>query len=235
MRVVLTENHTQTLLVAPILLKVLLTALPLPQTVVGTVTVLYPEIAPPASKGEEYSIHEQLYQPAPESSPSRTTTFDLHSAGDSYVYMLVPYFEDAVVYHLIAEELAASWHPARVVAMAPAYMNNNQSLGKLVSSKVFASPLLDEVAALTPPLCFTGPAAAVTAAFSNTPTLALVLNAEGNSGFEKISPDTMIDACLVVASVMGLDALASTAYMRTVSTAVRKSFGGVSSSSGMYL
>ncbi|ODQ77511.1 hypothetical protein BABINDRAFT_15489 [Babjeviella inositovora NRRL Y-12698] len=229
-----------TLLVAPSLIDIILTAIPEKARTVGTIHVTYPDTTA-AAETEEYDEDEQLYRAVDLHSFHKPQSFDIHAFtcdGAEVVLVLVPYFQDTIVYNLVAEKVAAVLgSKSKVIALAPSWLNNNDSLSKLFTrdEAVFSSPLLPQVSHLKPPLFVTGPSAAVVAACPDTDLLCLALNAEGNSGFEKISPDVMIDCCMILGSLLRLDEAGAEKYMRTVSAGVRKSFSGTSSTSGMYL
>lgn len=117
-------------------------------------------------------------------------------------------------------------------------MNNNQSINRLIvnAGTVHRHPLIESIPVLKPPHTITGISAGVISQLNTklgrlAQVVALVLNSEGQPGFERSDNDAIMDACFVIGKLV--DDVDEEAYVKSVSSAVRK-FSGFSNS-GMYI
>lgn len=215
---------------------------PLKASKIGSVTVSYPLIADEEKEDDDdYDEDEQLYSAMTNRSlrlkyKKEVVPIRLHENGTASI--VVPHITNTVAYNVLARQLTETLKPtAGWITLAPCNINNNQTLSKLqgAGSQLKLTHAFDLIPALRPPHFITGVSAAVSAEINRTDLrnhICLVLNSEGQPGFEKIETDAIVDAAYVLADIL-VDASKKEAHLSAVSTAVRK-FNGYSNS-GMYI
>lgn len=218
------------LVVLPSHLAVVVEALGRWQTV-ATITVAYPTVPQLEQTLDEFDEETQLYLPAAGARHAHSTrTIPIQQSEDlpALFAVVMPATAEPMAQHAVGNAVAGA---ARLVLTIGV---SSLPSGLLVAQLVLhGAALLEHVAAMTPPLLFTGIAAATIAACNSTatPCAALAVRGEGNAGHEKIGADEMMDLCLVVAARLELPS----AYTKTAASRIRKLFSGIVSSLGMYL
>ncbi|EAZ63613.2 hypothetical protein PICST_51170, partial [Scheffersomyces stipitis CBS 6054] len=222
---------------------------------VGKVSITYPELYAAATENSEaepsktedaskdyYDEDEQLYSAIEhkviQSKYAQTEIPLYYSETNKSLSVTFPHFANVITYSLIARALVSKLNPSKTwITLAPCSLNNNQTLSKLViNEKVVKSEYYNAIPDLKPPHFVTGIVASVISQLNLSPEsrlLALVLNSEGQSGFEKSDNDAIVDAAVVVADVLHFDERVKEEYLKKVSLSVRK-FNGFSNS-GMYI
>lgn len=215
---------------------------PLKSTILGSVTLSYPLIADEdAEEDEDYDEDQQLYSAMTNKSlrlryKKEVLPIKLHEKGSASI--VVPHITNTVAYNMLARKLTETLKPAKGwIALAPCTINNNQTLNRLLaaSAQLKLTPAFDLIPPLRPPHFISGISAAVTAEINRSElrnAICLVLNSEGQPGFEKLETDAIVDAAYVLADILVGDA-EKESYLSAVSKAVRK-FNGYSNS-GMYI
>ncbi|KAK6453926.1 uncharacterized protein RJT20DRAFT_64369 [Scheffersomyces xylosifermentans] len=237
--------------VAPSTISILSESLP-QQKIVGTIRVSYPQLYSDTEQSEQaekddYDEDEQLYSAIQEKvvkSKYPTTNIPIHlgqNGNSSAITVTLPHFANVITHGLVARKLVQILDPLvkkSWVTLAPCGLNNNQTLNKMVANSgeniKKHTELYDAIPTLKPPHFITGISASVVSQLNlveNPKLLALVLNSEGQSGFEKSDNDALVDAGVVLGDVLGLSD--KNAYLKKISLAVRK-FNGFSNS-GMYV
>lgn len=219
--VVDTTAKAKYVVAAPHNIGVLLTSLPKGK-VIGHINIKYS--FKEEQEEEDYDEDEQLYSAILAKtlrSKYPDHRLELVQHGDA-VSVVVPHFANAIVNHLVARQLAKAVSAEVYLTLSPCSIQT--TLSKLPGTDVAA---LDAVPLLRPPHFITGFGAALAAETTNR--VALVLNAEGQPGFEKLDPDALVDAAYILARVLDAGDL----YPSAVSRAVRK-FNSYSNS-GMYI
>lgn len=204
----------------------------LPGKKVGSVKIHYSREPTPEEEDDDYHEDEQLYAAVRQrelDSKFPNQEVDIY-AHKNYGTIVVPHFSNIIVTNLVAQKLA-DIKPAKWIALAPCSINNNQSLNKMASEKEPESQVLGAVPTLKPPHFITGIAASITAQ-NVSKVLTLVLNSEGQPGFEKSDNDAIVDAAYVLGDLL-LDLSLREEYLKKVSLSVRK-FNGYSNL-GMYI
>lgn len=220
----------------------------LPGKKVGTVKIHYAK-EQTSEEDDDYHEDEQLYAAVRQREfdskfPNEELTIFAHT---NFWTIVVPHFTNIITTNLLAKKLAEIC-PSTWITLAPCSINNNQSLNKMSSEKLnIEAPKLDTldsksntslanillaVPTLKPPHFITGIAASITSQNVSKCMLTLVLNSEGQPGFEKSDNDAIIDAAYVLGEIL-LDGPLRELYLKKVSLSVRK-FNGYSNS-GMYI
>lgn len=213
----------------------------LPGKKVGTVKVHYSKEQTP-EEDDDYHEDEQLYAAVRQREldskfPNQELTIFAHK---NFWTIVVPHFTNIITTNLLAKKLA-ELIPSTWLTLAPCSINNNQSLNKMSSEKLnivdsksntSLANILLTVPTLKPPHFITGIAASITSQNVSKSVLTLVLNSEGQPGFEKSDNDAIIDAAYVLGEIL-LDEPLRELYLKKVSLSVRK-FNGYSNS-GMYI
>ncbi|CAK7894953.1 hypothetical protein CAAN1_10S03290 [[Candida] anglica] len=196
---------------------------------------------------EDYDEDEQLYKVIVE---GKSNTYEetiipiVHSLNS--ISIVVPNFKNVIANNFLARKLieqfdsiiTKSW-----ITLAPCHLNNGQTLSKLEASQVKitgkGSKIPESytfVPKLNPPHFITGISASVNSVLNlqKEPKLvSLVLNADGQPGYEKLDSDAIMDAAYVVGDFITIDAAGKEKYIQAISKQVRK-FNSYSNS-GMYL
>ncbi|EGV61526.1 hypothetical protein PSN45_000203 [Yamadazyma tenuis] len=203
----------------------------------GEIFIKYPEIPKIVSDSveDEYDEDEQLYSAIMEKSlKDKFTEFTIPIlVHQNSLTVVVPHQTNAVAINALSDKLVEFFSSkiTNWITLAPCQLNNNQTLNKFsIGSE---SELVNSIPTVQPPHFITGIGASVTSTLALTEgvrLVSLILNAEGQPGYEKIDPDSIIDASHVVAELIGLE---RDAFIKRVSLSVRK-FNSYSTS-GMYI
>lgn len=229
--------------VSPHTTKVVIDALSTHAAAVGTIALLHGTAATTTTvddKESDYDEDEQLYRSILKPAAHQDTAIPIYySVQRSAAYCIVPQFSNVITYNIVARQLVnhfdgkvhKSW-----VTVAPCSLNNGHTLARLNSANPEAPSAFDLVPYLQPPHFITGVAASVNSVVNlvdGASLVCLVLNSDGQPGYEKLSTDAMIDAASVLAEFVTTDPQQKDQVVQFVSKAVRK-FNNYSSS-GMYL
>ncbi|ODV79623.1 uncharacterized protein CANTADRAFT_89266 [Suhomyces tanzawaensis NRRL Y-17324] len=206
---------------------------------VGSISITYPkpEVQEPT---EEYDEDVQLYNAVIEKVNAKkypSLELDVMKHG-SFITVTIPQFSNVITYNVLSTVLVKVLRPQKSwLLIAPCSLNNNQTINKLVVHKLLVLPsLYDSIPFLQPPHSITGISGAVTSKLSlvqDSEAIILVLNSEGQSGFEISDNDSIVDAAYAVAELILQDLNQREEYLKKVSSTVRK-FNGFSNS-GMYI
>lgn len=212
-----------------------------PKTTIGSITVTYPQIETQldsAPTEDDFDEDEQLYSAVDTQVLQRkypSTAIPILLIDDSQtVAIIVPHFVNTIAERLVAKKIALiSTAESQIMTFAPCQINNNLTISRLdMSPKWF-----QEVPLLQPPHVITGISAALISELSKTDfdftrLGSLVLNAEGQPGFEKIDADAMMDAADQSANFL-VGVKYKDEFLNQLSLTVRKVNSAVTS--GMYL
>lgn len=210
---------------------------PLDGETIGTIEVKYPEISKELeTEEEEYDEDEQLYSAINKSSlqkkyPQESIPIILYNS--NVVLLTFPNFTNIITFNLISQKLVASIKPEYWLTLAPSNLNNNQTINKLYVDNELNNSLLVEIPNLKPPHMVTGISAAIISQlnYNNYSNFGMVvLNSEGQPGFEKSDSDAIVDSGYILAKLFVKQ---DQEYLQTVSKHIRK-FNPYSNS-GMYL
>lgn len=205
---------------------------------VGSVTVTYPQLELERESPEEFDEDEQLYTAVNKEALQRkyqSADIPVYQFGKngSILGVVVPHFVNSIAEKLVAKEIAL-WATGSAMwfAVAPCQLNNGHSLCKLDLNK----DVFPAVPQLQPPHFITGIGAAVISALAKDDKLAnasaLVLNAEGQPGFEKVDADSIMDAAEALGRYL-VGKATKDGYLKKLSQTVRKI--NSTATSGMYV
>lgn len=201
-----------------------------PKSIIGNISVQYPQIASEQDTSpneEDYDDDEQLYtavdtQALLRKYPSNNIPIYLIE-GTNTVAIVVPHFTNIITEKLIAKKITLIGDiKTQWLTLSPCQINNSLSICRLDLS----SELFQDVPLLEPPHFVTGITAAVLAELSRrrpggAGVGALVLNSEGQPGFEKIDADSLMDAAEQGASIL-VGEKNSREYLKSLSLSIRK-------------
>jgi len=207
---------------------------------IGSIEVFYPEInavqeADDAVE-EDYDEDEQLYSAMAKSSLANkfpSTSIPVVLLDSTAILLTIPYFSNAITYNVLAKSIVSTIKCHKWLTLAPAPLNNNHTLNKLYVDNELNNVNLRNVPNLAPPHFVTGISAAVVSQLrltSHANYAMIVLQSEGQPGFEKSDSDAIVDAAYTLSSLLLHN---SHDYVAAVSLVVRK-FNPYSNS-GMYL
>ena len=184
-----------------------------PGSTVGKISIKYHASVPNAP--EDYDEDEQLY-----AAMSHSHNQDKYKSieipiigGESWVSVTVPPSENPIAYNVLARAIVEHIPAKSCITIAPGSFYGH-TIAKLESQKHASA---SEVPELQPPHFVTGIAAAVNRCTSDV--LCLVVNAEGQSGYERVDADALADVSYVIGSAMNFGA----EYSKNVAKAVRRS------------
>lgn len=210
---------------------------------VGSIIVDYPDVKDVKIEEEvedDYDEDEQLYAAAMHLSLNKkysTIEIPIIENYDLNLSVTVPHFSNVIVNNLVAQQIVKAFSckvKGQWITLAPCNLNNYQSINKLVLGDYSQSEALSMVPDLKPPHFLTGIVASVISQLkftTNSRILGLVLNADGQPGFEKIDADSIVDAAYILSeTVFALD---KENIIKKISSLVRK-FNSVSNS-GMFI
>lgn len=188
-----------------------------PGSLVGKIGITYHPTVPNTS--EEYDEDEQLYAAMAHShnqdkykNQEIPIIGGVHD-GESWISVTVPPSENPIAYNILARAIVERIPAKTWITVAPGSFYGH-TVAKLESLK-HASAI--EVPELRPPHFVTGIAAAVNRHASDV--LCLVVNAEGQTGYERVDADALADVSYVIGSAMKF----GDEYSKTVAKAVRRS------------
>lgn len=231
-------------LVTPTTIKVLSDCLP-EGKYIGTITIEYPQLKElQQNDGEDadYDEDEQLYSAIMKKSITDKyglVKIPITMHGDTYLSINVPHFQNTIVYNLFAkklvEELGAKISKAWIT-LSPCELSNKETISKFdIGNQESTSQVYSLIPDLKPPHFITGVIASLNSRISLLPVpklLSIVLRSEGATGFEKVDPDSIMDTCFVLGSLL-VGNKDTDKYSSKVSMAVRKINGYANS--GMYI
>lgn len=201
-----------------------------PTTTVGIITVRYAQLDRSTDQDvldDDFDENEQLYSVLNMQALLRKyPNVDIpvyHVTDTKTLAVVVPRFTNVYVEKLLAKKIALLGdEQTQWLTLAPCQINNNLSICRLDTSP----ENFKEVPLLQPPHVVTGISAALISEMAKskgdlTKVFALVLNSEGQPGFEKVDADALMDAaekgaCMLV----GKDR--KVAYLKALSLSVRK-------------
>ncbi|KAG7663814.1 uncharacterized protein J8A68_002674 [[Candida] subhashii] len=242
----LTIDTIDNMIIIPKTLSILQDQLP-DMKPIGSVKIDYPELYQPLTteesiekEEEEYDEDVQLYNAiAAQRLKTRYPVTGIPIlANGTTISLTIPHFVNTITYNILARALVKKFKPNQTwIVLSPCSMNNNQSINRLVIGQgveqIYLPPLVESIPILKPPHTITGISAAIISQLNimnESRVVGLVLNSEGQPGFEKSDNDAIIDACFVIGNILNID---DKEYMTRVSSSVRK-FNGYSNS-GMYI
>lgn len=199
----------------------------------GSITVKYPEIKQIVSEkfSNEYDEDEQLYAAIMEKSLNdKFTGLDIPIYEYlNYLIVTIPHISNSVALNVLGDQISSKLSIKNWIVLSPSQLNNNETLNKITKGKV--NELVEQIPQMKPPHFITGISASVISSLvpKDVSLIGLILNAEGQSGFEKLDNESLIDASYVISHLLRLDSK----YLKSVSLSVRK-FNGYSNS-GMYI
>ncbi|CAK9437584.1 uncharacterized protein LODBEIA_P19620 [Lodderomyces beijingensis] len=224
-------------LIVPNTISLIQSQLPSAKTV-GRVVIDYPELYNVETEQlAEYDEDEQLYA-AMKQEHLKTEFPKLEipiMASNRILCIAMPHFKNIITYNILARDLVKSVSIDKEwVLLSPSNLNNGQTVNKLESSfSTSSNPVLAKVPSLQPPHTITGASAAILSQLNlaQAPHVTtLVLDSEGQLGYEKSDNDAIVDTAYILASVLPID---QQAYVESISSKVRK-FNGYSNL-GMYI
>lgn len=208
---------------------------------IGTITVTYPQIEThqePTSTENDFDEDEQLYtavdsQVLLRKYPTAEIPIQLIENTPTVV-VIVPRFFNIIAERLMAKKIVLLLSAqSQVLTLSPCQINNNLTISRLdLSGQWF-----QDVPLLQPPHVITGISAALISelskiSFDFARGGALVLNSEGQPGFERIDADALMDAAEQTASFI-VGSNNKDQFLKQLSLSVRKVNSAVTS--GMYL
>ncbi|ODV70262.1 hypothetical protein HYPBUDRAFT_118481 [Hyphopichia burtonii NRRL Y-1933] len=231
------------LILAPKNISVIIDSLP-QRKAIGSIRVSYPELkvqtTTQESTEDDYDEDEQLYNAIHESNSSSKYSdleIPINVYSGSIAGIVVPHFTNAITYNILSRRIIEAFDSMVKkdwITLSPCSINNNQSLNKLSIST--SNSLLEMIPNLKPPHFITGIGASIISELNNlggtSSFIPLVLNSEGQPGFEKVSNDAIVDSGYVLSEILIKDHYKDD-YLKKISSSVRK-FNSYSNS-GMYL
>lgn len=197
------------------------------KTEVGHFSVEYPQLSQMEPE-EEYDEDEQLYKAVNTDALKRKyeeRQIGIFRLKSGVFAIAVPRLANTIAETAVAAQVARFAPSARWIVLAPLQMNNGTTVALMLTPAEL--PNWEVFPKLAPPHFVTGPAAAVISQLRGQSVSALVLNAEGHPGLEKVDGDAVMDAAHVTQLLFGAD------YVSRLSRAVRAANSRVTS--GMYL
>ncbi|RCK66075.1 hypothetical protein Cantr_01755 [Candida viswanathii] len=211
---------------------------------IGLIHIDYPELYESIDKSSEleYDEDEQLYVALKNQNlKNKYPKLDVPVVANSdisVVSITIPHFYNAITYNLVAREVIKTFSETRDwIVLAPCGLNNNQSVNKLLAGQEVkrGKELMDQVPELKPPHAITGIAGSVVSQLNLSPgknITCLVLNSEGQPGFEKSDNDSIVDVSYLLVHLF--EVVNQQEYLNAISNKVRK-FNGAFSNLGMYI
>lgn len=232
------SSNIDQIIICPATIKIILEKVANKETV-GTVNVKYPQIGQVVNEhmenNDEYDEDEQLYTAIMEKSLKGRFT-DLLLPIWKYeksLMIVVPHITNLIATNILGEALvdyfydkAKSW-----ITFSPCLLNNNETLNKL--SLKNQESKLDYIPNVKPPHFITGISASINSLLSTkqeAELISLILNAEGQPGYERLDNDSLIDASHVFSKIFLKEN--TNKYLEDVSLSVRSTSY---SNSGMYI
>lgn len=211
------------------------------KTVVGNISIRYSYSEHDQNHEtteEEFDEDEQLYSAVNTQAILRnypSATIPVYLIEDSHtVAIIVPHFANTMTEKLVAAKIVSlADRDAQWLVLAPCQINNNLSICRLDLSPQWYS----NVPLLQPPHFVTGFSASIISAifksgYDLSKVSVLVLNSEGQPGFEKIDADALMEAAENGAKfIVGNEK--KDGFLKELSVSVRKI--NSSATSGMYI
>lgn len=188
-----------------------------PGSTIGKMSITYQASVPNAP--EDYDEDEQLYAAMAHShNQDKYKSIEIpiiggSHDGKSWISVTVPPSENPIAYNILARAIVEHIPAESWITIAPGSLYGH-TVAKLESQKHASAR---EVPELRPPHFVTGIAAAVNRCASDV--LCLVVNAEGQTGYERVDADALADVGYVIGSTMNFGA----EYSKNVAKAVRRS------------
>lgn len=235
-------KNIEYVVITPTTLKVLVQYLPHGKNV-GIISIEYPQLLELQNYKDEddYDEDEQLY-----SAVMKKSMMDKYGKIEipivlhgSYLSINVPHFQNTIVNNIFASKVTAKLHETvgkAWIVLSPSLISTNETINKLnIESDTKMPAIYEAIPNLQPPHFITGIGASFNSQISllhNSKLMSLVLRAEGQSGFEKVDSDSLVDTCFVLGELL-VNPKDRDHYLKQVSFEVRKING--SANSGMYI
>ncbi|KAI5957296.1 hypothetical protein KGF54_000224 [Candida jiufengensis] len=181
---------------------------------------------------EEYDEDEQLYVSIQNESILKkypNLKIPIYEIEDTITFN-IPHFTNVITYNLLSKEIISQFKVKveNWVLLSHSTLNNNQSINQLSST----NNLVKDIPILKPPHSITGiNASIITHLPPSTKYNLLVLNSEGQFGFEKSDNESVINSSYVLVNLLHIKNQKE--YLKNVSLKIRK-FNGYSNL-GMYI
>ncbi|EMG49279.1 hypothetical protein G210_0015 [Candida maltosa Xu316] len=237
---VTTPPHPKNILVLPSTISIIQDQLKLPT--IGTVSIKYPELYESIDKSNdlEYDEDEQLYVALKNQNlKTKYPELEIPIVGnDNVVGITIPHFYNVITYNLVSKKIIEFFDSTKNwIVLAPCGLNNNQSVNKLLGKGNAKDDVsLNQVPDLKPPHAITGISAALVSQLNlrkgDYNIVCLVLNSEGQPGFEKSDNDSIVDTSYLLGDLLKLPHKED--YLNEISKQVRK-FNGAFSNLAMYI
>lgn len=205
---------------------------------VGSVKITYDR--PDSTEDQvEYDEDEELYTAVANHVKFTDVEIPIEESG-KLLLITVPRFTNTLVYNLVSSAIvdALSSSTQHWIVLSLSNLNNRQSLNILHSEAATSTlpSIFTQIPYLKPPHFITGISGSVVTKLTKSQpdaVVCVVLNSEGQPGFEKSDIDSIIDAAYILAQVLLDSDNEREEYVKRVSAKVRK-FNGFANS-GMYL
>lgn len=210
--------------------------------VAGHIKIFYPKIESDAADVEEiYDEDEQLYAAAKHTSLKEKYKSQnipiLHNFG-SFYSIIVPNFSSIIVNNILGAKLKERLDDKIQKTWITISVSDFLSDSNVLRMQNIIAPKMPDVFTsiqlLEPPNFITGIAASLTSyvsSCSKNAIVGIVLKGEGHMGFEKIEPDSILDAAYRLSELLPEEQKES--YLAKICLSVRKLNGYTSS--GMYI
>lgn len=214
---------------------------------IGSVSVVLPDVETPTptkdDSDSEYDEDEQLYKAINhKKSKDQSTHIPILQLTSSTLCVITPNFQNVIINNLVARKLVSEFQgkvSKSWITLSPCSLNNGQTLNKLDVFNDGIRELPESynfVPYLKPPHFITGIGASFNSVLNiteNSKFVSLVLNADGQPGYEKLDNDSIVDAAYVLVDFLIKDQSAKEKVLGNISKSVRKftSYSG----GGMYL
>lgn len=238
------SESADTLMICPMTTKILIDAIP-DKSPCGSISIRYPDIEKlmnkkPVDHGdhEDYDEDEQLYSAMTEQSlKHRFTELDIpiYHHQTNHLMIIVPHITNSIAINMLGNALVEFFNDqiAHWVTISPCPLNNNETVNKFIIAE--SNDIIDAIPHIKPPHFITGISGAINSNLyvrkNPSNLVSLILNAEGQPGFEKLDNDSIIDASHIISELLTINTPEK--YHKAVSLSARK-FNGYSNS-GMYI
>lgn len=199
---------------------------------VGSIEVKYNLPVPQAPDDDEYDDDEQLYAAITKTLNDKFTSATIPLFQHKNTLLVsVPHQTNTIAMNILGKALVRELKVENWITLSPCPLNNGQTINKLSTTSHYDSiPEYKMIPSVTPPHFITGVAGKITLELAHSNKLCtLILNAEGQPGYEKLDTDSLVDSSHIIAKILDLD----DKYLKAVSLLVRK-FNSYSNS-GMYI
>lgn len=196
-----------------------------------------------SDNSDDYDEDEQLYSAVTSKSSlakyPNTEIPILANKKLKVIGIIIPHLSNIIINNILARTLVENLKVSKSwITLSPCSLNNNQSINRIQFEGNDSNLINDNISlipTLKPPHFITGFTAALISELnllSKGRLLSLVLNSEGQPGFEKIDNDSLVDTTFILSEVILSSGLRDE-YLKKVSLSVRK-FNSYSNS-GMYI